>query len=108
MFHVSGVRSRETRNLFSTFEGLTMIRSTGIPVGEGGRGGSVADGDEVPELRRLGHRGAHRRAAGEHDHLLRTVVEQVVHHGGALPGVALQQENVFVSTSQWFSGTVFE
>ena len=33
VFHVSGVRSRETRNLFSTFEGLTMIRSTGIPVG---------------------------------------------------------------------------
>ena len=83
--------ARGKRATFSpTFKGLTMIRSTGIPVGECGRGCAVADGDEVPELRRLGHRGADRRAAGEHDDLLRPVVEQVVHDGGALPGVALE------------------
>ena len=61
-----------------------------LPVGECGGGGAVADGDEVPELRGLGHRRAHRRAARQHDHLLRPVVEQVVHHGRTLPGVALQ------------------
>ena len=63
----------------------------GVPVGECGRGCAVADGDEVPELRGLGHGGADGRAAGQHDHLLRTVVEQVVHHRRPLPGIALQQ-----------------
>ncbi len=60
-----------------------------LPVWQSWRWRPVAHGDEVPELRGLGHRGAHSGAAGQEEHFLRVVVQQVVQHSGALAGVAL-------------------
>ena len=60
------------------------------PVGQGRRGGPVAERDQIVVLRGLGHGGAHGGAAGQQEHLARARVQQVVEDAGALAAVALQ------------------